>query len=834
MVTVSAVLLTAGLVGFFLADPLRVPEEVLEVLDKRASVISMFVGIAGLLVAGAALLAQLRRSPPGGPASGDGARAIPGRDANGAGAIAGRSPDSPAAVAAPAAFPALRPRLPAVASVSAAGTIGLPRLPSPVFTGRREQLRLLERAGAGTIGQGGPRQSGARQSGAGQSGAAQGVVAQVVVGLGGVGKSELVLHHAHRHREDYRLVWWIDAESPESIQAGLAGLCRALCAATASAAAVQAPAEEAAAWALTWLASCGSWLLVFDNVEDAGHLHPILGRLRAGHVLVTSRRDIGWEELGPVLRLAPLSRGDAVRLLLRTAGPAASADRAAAGELAAELGELPLALKQAGAYIAATPGMDAARYLRLLRTTPQRALAAGSPRRGDEVVARTWAVTEARVERANPLATRLLRLMACYAPDHLPCDVLYGLPDADEAAVAEALGMLASYSMISRSPDGLRVGVHRLVQAVVLADLPEHERAAARETAARLLRDALPPDPQHPGSWAAYAGLLPHARAVLAPDSPGMGAVLDYLRASGGHRTARTLQERRCAVLLGALGPEHPDALTARADLAYFTGESGDAVAARDGFAELVPAYERILGPDHPETLVAGAALARFTGEAGDARTAVERYTALVPAYGRVLGPGHPETLRTRANLARFTGTSGDADAARDGFAELVPAYERILGPDHPDTLRARAGLARWTGAAGDPAAARDRYAELVPVHERTLGSEHPDTLRARAELGYWTGVAGDPAAARDHFAALVPVRERVLGPEHPDTLRARANLARWTGVAGDPAAARDHFAALVPVRERVLGPEHPDTLRARAGLARWSGEAGGVADPPV
>ncbi|MEU6720792.1 hypothetical protein ABZ897_55855 [Nonomuraea sp. NPDC046802] len=52
-------LLTVGLIGFF-ADPLHLPAEVLGVLDQRASVISMFIGAAGLVVSMGALLLQLR------------------------------------------------------------------------------------------------------------------------------------------------------------------------------------------------------------------------------------------------------------------------------------------------------------------------------------------------------------------------------------------------------------------------------------------------------------------------------------------------------------------------------------------------------------------------------------------------------------------------------------------------------------------------------------------------------------------------------------------------------------------------------------------------------
>ena len=65
-----------------------------------------------------------------------------------------------------------------------------------------------------------------------------------------------------------------------------------------------------------------------------------------------------------------------------------------------------------------------------------------------------------------------------------------------------------------------------------------------------------------------------------------------------------------------------PDTLAARASLAYWIGEAGDAAAARDRFATLLPAAERVLGPEHPDTLISRHNLANFTGYAGDAAAA--------------------------------------------------------------------------------------------------------------------------------------------------------------------------------------------------------------------
>ena len=65
-------------------------------------------------------------------------------------------------------------------------------------------------------------------------------------------------------------------------------------------------------------------------------------------------------------------------------------------------------------------------------------------------------------------------------------------------------------------------------------------------------------------------------------------------------------------------GAEHPDTLTTRGNLARWTGEAGDAAAARDLFAALVPMHERVQGADHPDTLVAYANLAHWTRCAKD------------------------------------------------------------------------------------------------------------------------------------------------------------------------------------------------------------------------
>src|SRR5262245_8518985 len=142
------------------------------------------------------------------------------------------------------------------------------------------------------------------------------------------------------------------------------------------------------------------------------------------------------------------------------------------------------------------------------------------------------------------------------------------------------------------------VSVHRLVQAVTTDQMPADLAQGWRQAAAALIEAALPEDPQQPADWPVFAALLPHAQAVLDLTSDGIWRIAVYLGRSGSYPSARDLFQliadpRREDDTYGA---EHPDTLTARHELARWTGAAGDAAAARDQYAALAPVDERVLG----------------------------------------------------------------------------------------------------------------------------------------------------------------------------------------------------------------------------------------------
>jgi hypothetical protein len=297
------------------------------------------------------------------------------------------------------------------------------------------------------------------------------VTVRAVRGLGGVGKTQLATEFAYAHAADYDLVYWIAAEEPASIPDQFTAL-----AAQLGLDPVSDP-EGLQAQVHDRLRSVPGWLLIFDNADSVDDLRPWLpgGLLPPGipgHVIVTTRRG-GFAALGEVMDLDVIGLADAL-VLLRTRVPGLGDD--AGKELAEELGRLPLALEQAGAYIdrSAIPAQD---YLRLLRQRSADLYARGQVSGRKDTIATLWDISLERIADENPAAAELLDLCAYLAPERIPLDLFTFHPGllpeplaaaaADELAFNEAIGILVDYSLIKRTDTGLQI--HRLIQGAIRA-----------------------------------------------------------------------------------------------------------------------------------------------------------------------------------------------------------------------------------------------------------------------------------------------------------------------------------------------------------------------------
>ena len=678
------------------------------------------------------------------------------------------------------------------------GLANLPARPG-LFVGRAGELARLDAALAGP----------------------GGVVVQAVHGLGGIGKSTLAAYWAAAHASDYTLTWWITAATPADIDAGLAALAVALQPALSGV----LPLEALREGAVQWLAARSGWLLILDNVTGPADVAPLLARAPAGRYLITSRAT-GWHGTAVPVRLDVLDPAEARALLTGILTQDPPRDLDGTGELCAELGFLPLAIEQAGAYLAQA-GATPREYLDLLARYPA-AMYQAAAEGGDaaRTIARIWHVTLDRLAD-DPLAGQVLRILAWYAPDAIPRTLLDGL--ADPPAVLRAIGRLAAYSMLTA--DAGTLAVHRLVQAVTRTPSPGDPHRDpqaiddARDQATGQLADALP-DWQDPAGWPGWRILLPHIDALAshAPpdtDTQATAYLLNqaglFLDGQGQPGRAAGYLQRALADRLRVLGADHPDTLASRNNLAYAYQAAGDLGRAIPLYEQTLADSVRVLGADHPQTLASRNNLAyAYRGGGGP-------------------GPGHPAV---RADPGRQRAGPGRRPPRHPGLAEqprLRLPGGGGPGPGHPavraDPGRPASGSwARttprpWSRGTTSPTPTRRRGTWAGPSRctsrpwPTACGSWAPTTPTP------WSRGTTSPAPTSRRGTWAGPSRctsrpwptgVRVLGADHPQTLASRNNLATPTGRGGPgpghPAVRAD------PGRQRA-GPGRrppPDQGRAR------------------
>jgi tetratricopeptide (TPR) repeat protein len=539
---------------------------------------------------------------------------------------------------------------------------------NPAFTGRERELAAVrERLLAGDS-----------------------AVAQALHGMGGVGKTQLAAEYAHRFAGTYDLAWWVDCEQAALIGDQFTALGAALGCIPAG-----AGTSTVRDVVLGELRERGRWLLVFDNAQ---HLADITGWLPGGggHVLITSR-ERGWTQIATPVEVDVLSRPESVGILQGRVSGLSDTD---AGQLAARLGDLPLALDQAGGFMAET-AMPAAQYLELLRTRAGQLLAQSASGAYPQSLAGVTALIADRLDRDDPAAGELAGLCAFLAPEPIPDDLFTSaaglLPGelaaraADSLAWRQTLAHLAGQSLARVDHRGLQM--HRLSQAILRDRMPPGRAAATRTAAEAILAAADPGDPSNPATWPRWAQLMPHLLAadLTATEKSGLRWMACnacwYLLARGetlaSHDLARDLRQG----WLERLGHDDRQSLAVARYLAWALRDLGRYAEARDLDQETLDRNRRVHGDDDPSTLTSAASLAIDLSRLGDPQAARDLDQDTLDRRRRVLGEDHPDTLDSANNLASDLSQLGDLQAARDLHQDTLNRRRRVLGDDHPDTM---------------------------------------------------------------------------------------------------------------------------------------------------
>jgi tetratricopeptide (TPR) repeat protein len=655
-------------------------------------------------------------------------------------------------------------------------------------------------------------------------------------GLGGVGKTQTAIEYAVRHRAEYPDgVFWTNAESTSGLTSGFVEIAKTL----RLGAAASSDQEQVVRATLEWMNGNGRWLLILDNVEDRRDLQSFVPQRGEGHILITSREPV-FQELGiaRALEAVDLEGDDAVRFLLTRTGRDES-ERSAAADLADELGNLPLALEQAAAYIAET-GASFADYLTSFRKRHVALLEKAGGLVSRDTVAVTWAANFEAVERASPAAADALRISAFLAPDAIPFEVFAkGAPalggaiadtfsDPEDAlAMSELMRPLARYSLVRADMRSHTFGVHRLVQETVRAAIRESERPAFVERAVRAL-DAVFPEVSYT-TWAQCDRLVSHVATIAdwidAYDvhSESAGRITNQTGQAlfGRGRCAGALRLLNHAVKIRerALGPDHADvgvSLNNVANVYNYLGRYADALPVSERALALA---ERGRGGNHAEVADSLNGLALSYAGLG-------RYSEAQPLFERALGIEELESGTDHPAVAKLLNNLANLHLDQDNFAEAMALHRRALainesafGPDHPSVAKSLNNIVRVLRNQGMLAEAQPLSIRALAIAEHALGPDHPDVAFGLNHLANILFQLGRPAEAEPLFERALSIRERNIDPEHTLMALSLLGLASVYQVRGRIAEAVPLVERAIAIRERKFAANLPTAEAMRTTL---------------
>ncbi len=333
--------------------------------------------------------------------------------------------------------------------------------------------------------------------------------AQAINGLGGIGKTQVAIEYAYRHRQSdlYHFIFWVNADTRERLIADYVEIARLL----------HLPEQHEqdqniiVAAVKRWLAMHHDCLLILDNADDLSMIENFLPTEMTCHILITTRE----QTIGPLaqsIEVEKMAREEGTLMLLRRAKillpdapleQASREERTAAEQIVQEMDGLPLALDQAGAYIEEKQSTPT-RYLQTYQSK-QAHLLRERGKYGNahpDPVTITWSLNFEQVEQKNPMAADLLRCCAFLAPDDIPEELFTEGADelspllqplaTDASLLDEAIAELLRFSLVRRNRDTTTLSIHRLVQAILRLNMDEATQRLWAERAVRIVNHVFP------------------------------------------------------------------------------------------------------------------------------------------------------------------------------------------------------------------------------------------------------------------------------------------------------------------------------------------------------
>ncbi|KAL4898297.1 TPR-like protein [Aspergillus ambiguus] len=618
----------------------------------------------------------------------------------------------------------------------------------------------------------------------------------VLGGIGGIGKTQLAIAYAQRHRNIYSSVFWLNAASESALKDSFRLMAELIFD-------VQDPGvlqgDQVLVYVHQWLSDTKNtrWLLIFDNYDEPDHfkIDKYYPHASHGFIIITTRRPA--LVAGRSFQIQPLRDINASLEILRTRSKRESVKSDPdAKRLAERLEGFPLALATAGAFLQRSTFT----FERYLQEYEKRWSI--DPRRPpqlqeyqDRTLYTTWDISYTRLEGEDPDAAKLLGLLAYFDNQKLWFELLRaGLTDnspqwlqevmKDDIAFENIMSILTEYCFLELQSAAKSWSMHPCVHDWTLAALNRHI------------------DPQQ--YWYAFDCV---AASINRADWNSF-ELPSYSRL-GAHATRLIHQSFHKDDLIYNIAPYR---LAKAFYIAQLLQMQLQLVGAEQMYLQTISGYEKALGRDHTKTLDTVIALGVVYQRQGKMEDAEEMYQRALAGYKWKRGPVYVSRFHVLNNLGNLYRDQGMKKKAEEAYEQALIGTEKLLGPDDRSTLDTINNLGLLYCDQGKLQEAQDMYQRALEGKEKVLTPCHPSTLDTVNNIGILYTVQGKLKEAGEMFQRALAGYERTLGPNHISTIRTANNLEILYQKQGKMEEVEWIGQQFLGSHGKALGPDHRST----------------------
>ncbi|KAH6673053.1 hypothetical protein B0J14DRAFT_654782 [Halenospora varia] len=711
----------------------------------------------------------------------------------------------------------------------------------------------------------------------------------VLHGLGGIGKTQLSVAYAKRHKNSYSAIFWLNIKDEDSLKLSFAKVARQISrehfsASQLSKVDTNENLDEVVGSVKAWLSLPNNtrWLMIYDNYDNpklprntdpaAVDIRSFLPESYQGSIIITTRSSqVGFGYPIQIRKLKDIR--DSLKILSnasRREGLGSGKDvldicivalnlmlDPNAIKLAEELDGLPLAIATAGAYLDQV-AISLSDYLRLYKESWVQ-LQKSSPELSsyeDRTLYSTWQISFNHVKRQNDLSAKLLCFWAYFDSRDLWLELLLhgdsNDPDwvrelaKNEVSFHQAVRVLSNHGLVEvdMSPQELiesrGYSMHGCVHSWTVHVLNQVWDYDLARLAVKLIGSHVP-GKQTVRPWLTQRRLLHHAtrcsymfsNSLVTDDE--MAWVchnLGILYADQGKLVeAEQMYQRALQGNEKAWGPEHTSTLDTVNNLGLLYKSQGKLVRAEQMYQRALQGKEKAWGSEHTSTLRTVNNLGLLYKSQGKLVEAEQMYQRALQGYEKAWGPEHTSTLDTVNNLGILYKSQGKLVEAEQMYQRALQGNEKAWGPEHTSTLDTVNNLGLLYKSQGKLVEAEQMHQRALQGNEKAWGPEHTSTLRTVNNLGLLYASQGKLAEAEQMYQRALQGKEKAWGPEHTSTLDTVNNLGNLYKSQGKLVEAEQMYQRALQGYGKAWGPEHTSTLRTVNNLGNLYASQGKLAE---